>query len=116
MRIVPTICSLFVLSFELSGQIVNPRGISYNWETDTTIANIDLSEIRVIVATNTFPSLNYPAFIGKQESLLSFFEHEPVISVSINGKAKAYPLNMLIMHEMSNDRLGGMSFMSWGLI
>ena len=34
-------------------------------------------------------------------------DDEPVISLEINGEAKAYPLGILIMHEIVNDGLGG---------
>ncbi len=92
---------------EASGQLNNPKDIPYTWQTDTTKRNIELSEITIAVPRQTFPTIDYPNFIGKAEGLKSFFEHEPVISVSIDGKSKAYPLNMLTMHEISNDSLGG---------
>ena len=56
--------------------------------------------------------LNYPQFIGKEEGLKSFFPKEPVISVEINGVAKAYPLNMLSIHEIANDTLAGVPILS----
>lgn len=79
----------------------------YQWKTDTLNKIVGLSEITVAVPRKTFPTIDYPKFINKTEGLLVFFKHEPVISVSINGKSKAYPLNMLTMHEISNDSLGG---------
>lgn len=88
-------------------QLRNPRNTQYDWKTDTTNKNVELSEIILVAPRNTFPSINYPAFIGKEEGQNEFYLHEPVISVAINNKAKAYPLNMLTMHEMSNDSLGG---------
>lgn len=88
-------------------QLKNPRNVEYQWETDTTNRIVDLSEITLAVTRNYFPTIDYPAFINKTEGLIAFFKHEPVISVEINGYAKAYPLNMLTMHEMSNDSLGG---------
>ena len=104
--------SLFILIFlvansSIKAQLQNPRNTDYDWMTDTTIKSVELSEIILVAPRNTFPSINYPDFIGKEEGLNSFFKHEPVISVSIAGEAKAYPLNMLTMHEMSNDSLGG---------
>ncbi len=93
--------------FSLNAQIKNPRNIPYNWKTDTLNKVIELSEITVAVPRNTFPTINYPKFINKTEGLIAFFIHEPVISVAIKDEAKAYPLNMLTMHEISNDSLGG---------
>jgi len=34
--------------------------------------------------------------------------HEPVISVAIGGEARAYPLGVMIWHEIVNDTVGGM--------
>ena len=98
------ICTPFL---SLKAQLKNPKGISYEWKTDTLNKTIDLSEITVAVPRKTFPTIDYPKFINKAEGLIAFFEHEPVISVAIKGEAKAYPLNMLTMHEISNDSLGG---------
>ena len=89
--------------FYLNAQLNNPRQIKYEWTTDTIIKTIELSEITVAVRRNTFPTIDYPDFLNKTEGLNAFFEHEPVISVAINNEAKAYPLNMLTMHEISND-------------
>jgi len=107
---------LFLLAFlsicafsvdKVQGQLHNPDHIEFAWSTDTSNALTPLSEFEVIVARNSFPVLNYPEFVGEEEGLKDFFIHEPVISVNINGEAKAYPLNMLTMHEMSNDSCGG---------
>lgn len=96
---------LLISISSLTAQIQNPRNTVYDWETDTTIKIIELSELILLAPRGHFPSINYPDFVGKEEGLKSFFKHEPVISVSISGEAKAYPLNMLTMHEMSNDSL-----------
>lgn len=93
------------------GQLLNPRNIPYEWRTDTTKSSVDLSEITVALPKDAFPRIDYPEFMGKNEGLKSFFKYEPVISVEINGEAKAYPLNMLSIHEISNDILGGISIL-----
>ncbi len=95
---------LYLVSF---AQIQNPRNVVYDWKTDTTKHTIDLSELILVATKGLFPIIDYPKFIGKEEGLKSFYEHEPVISVEINGLAKAYPLNMLTFHEMANDTLAG---------
>ncbi len=90
-----------------NAQIQNPRNTAYQWSTDTTNHVVNLSEIILVLPRKAFPAIDYPGFIGKEKGLASFFRHEPVISIALNGEAKAYPLNMLTMHEMSNDSLGG---------
>ncbi len=99
--------TLTFLLIQASAQIQNPRDVVYDWDTDTTRSTIDLSEMILVAPKGLFPIIDYPAFVAKKEGLQSFFEHEPVISVAIEGKAKAYPLNMLTFHEMSNDTLAG---------
>lgn len=88
-------------------QVKNPKNIPYNWETDTTQHTVELGEIKMVVPRGTFPAIDFPDFIGKKQGLELFFKHEPVIAVEIDGRAKAYPLNMLTMHEISNDSLSG---------
>lgn len=103
---------MYLLLFSMTisyvkAQMQNPRNVEYDWKTDTTKSIVDLEEITVVLPRNSFPKIDYPNFIGKEDSLNKFFKQEPVISVSINGEAKAYPLNILTMHEISNDSLGG---------
>jgi len=98
---------LVCLYFVSFAQIQNPRNVVYDWKTDTTKYNIDLSELSLVATKGLFPIIDYPKFIGKEEGLKSYYGHEPVISVEINGLAKAYPLNMLTFHEMVNDTLAG---------
>lgn len=109
-KIFETFMYLLIISMTISSakaQLKNLRNIEYNWKTDTSKRIVDLEEITVVVPRNTFPKIDYPKFIGKEEGLREFFKHEPVISVAINGETKAYPLNILTMHEISNDSLGG---------
>jgi hypothetical protein len=98
---------IFISPSVVLSQINNPRNVLYSWKTDTVQRNIELSELSLVVPRKTFPSIDYPKFIGKEEGLDQFFKNEPVIAIAINGMAKAYPLNMLTMHEISNDTLNG---------
>ena len=87
---------------DIYGQINNPRNIEYNWKTDLDKTYVDLKEIMGVVPRGTFPKIDFPAFIEKEEGLERVFRHELVIAVEVGGEAKAYPLNMLTMHELSN--------------
>lgn len=98
---------LFLLPIMMWGQMQNPRNIPFNWKTDTTQTIIDLSELMIVLPRGSFQVLNYPKFIGKTEGLNSYFEREPVMAVEIDGSAKAYPLNVLSIHEIANDTLAG---------
>lgn len=109
-----TFLILLMFLFELSiiAQIKNPRNIPFNWNTDTNSTNIDLSELMVVLPRGSFVVLNNPNFIGREEGLSTFFSKEPVLSVELNGEAKAYPLNMLSIHEIANDTLSGVPILA----
>ncbi len=107
-QIIFFLLALMVIPFQLTfAQLHNPRVIPYRWSTDTTKRTVQLSEFTVAVPKGAFPVLNYPKFISAGPVLHTYFLHEPVISIAINGKAKAYPLNILTVHEIANDTMGG---------
>ena len=70
-------------------------------------ASVPLSEIQIVLPKGSFPTLDTPKFVGRYDGLEMFFPKEPVIALEINGDAKAYPLNILTMHEIANDEIGG---------
>lgn len=107
-----SIVILLVFIMTSNAQMKNPRGLEFTWRTDTSIHNIDLSEISLVLPQGSFPKIDYPDFLAKGQGLEAFFVHEPVISVEIGGEAKAYPLNMLTTHEISNDNLGGIPILA----
>ncbi len=102
---------LFLSFNTIQAQLQNPRNTEYQWKTDTTLRNVELSEIILLMTRGGFPAIDYPKFIGKESGMTAFFKHEPVIAVVVNNEAKAYPLNMLTMHEMTNDSLGGLAIL-----
>ncbi len=52
------------------------------------------------------PALDNPVAITVSE-ITGLDDHEPVISLSLNGAARAWPLRILIWHEIANDVLEG---------
>ncbi|QDC09796.1 DUF3179 domain-containing protein [Oceanicola sp. D3] len=52
------------------------------------------------------PALTAPKFIAVSKAKLA--AREPVITLEIAGKARAYPLRYLIWHEIVNDRFQGL--------
>ena len=53
------------------------------------------------------PAIDHPPFVSVAEAR-GLVPHEPVISVAIGGEARAYPLGVMIWHEIVNDTVGGM--------
>lgn len=98
--------SFFVCQIVLvSGQIQNPKSIPFEWNTDLSKHSVELSEIQIVLPKGSFQTLDDPTFVGKEKGLEMFYKKEPVISIEIDGKAKAYSLNILTSHEISNDIL-----------
>lgn len=52
------------------------------------------------------PAIDDPQFTTAKEAS-NIAAADPVISVEINGDARAYPLSVLIWHEIVNDTVGG---------
>ena len=75
-------------------------------DTDFAKRIIDLKEIRSDGARrDSIPAIWSPTFIpaAKARGLGAL---EPVISLQIGSNARAYPLSILLWHEIVNDRVG----------
>jgi hypothetical protein len=53
------------------------------------------------------PSIDKPKFLTVQEVGSSISYTDLVLGVSINGDIRAYPLSILVWHEIVNDKVGG---------
>jgi hypothetical protein len=52
------------------------------------------------------PSIDRPVFISAAEARLG--PGDPVIGLSLDGEARAYPQRIMVHHEIVNDRVGGL--------
>lgn len=83
-----------------------------SWEhqfpkTDFTVKSIPFSEILSGgPPRDGIPSIDDPKFI-RIGDITDLEATEPVIGLIVNGKARAYPLRILMWHEIVNDTLGG---------
>ena len=53
------------------------------------------------------PAIDEPQFTTYDEASEWLGDREPVIALEIDGDARAYPLQILIWHEVANDTVGG---------
>ncbi len=84
----------------------NPDRVFPGWKTNTTIRTIDLYELQSGgPGKDGIPSIDNPRFIKPDKAETWLKPVEPVISLVVNGKAKAYPLQILMWHEIINDRI-----------
>ena len=78
------------------------------WKTDFTKFSVPYSEIkRGGPPRDGITPIDRPVFETVSEASTYMADHEPVVSVELDGEARAYPLAILIWHEIVNDELGG---------
>ncbi len=88
-------------------QASSGRWQAEGWKTDFARRTIELDEvISGGLPRDGIPSIDDPKFISVG-SIRDIDPREPVIGVEIGGEAKAYPLRVLVWHEIVNDIVGG---------
>ena len=78
------------------------------WKTDFSLHTVPCAEIRAgTPSRDNIPAIDDPKFTTTVLAGDWIKDLEPIISLEINGEAKAYPLQILTWHEIVNDTLGG---------
>ena len=78
------------------------------WQTDFTKRTIDYQEIRSGgPPKDGIPALDRPTFESIAAAGDWLTDTDPVIVFEVEGQARAYPLSILIWHEIVNDELAG---------
>ena len=75
-----------------------------NWSTDFCQSVVDFSEILVgNPVKNGIPALSAPRLESLEAASAWLIDRSPVIALEIDGEARAYPLAVLMWHEIAND-------------
>lgn len=78
------------------------------WKTDFTRHTVPFEElVSGGVPKDGIPSIEHPSFITIREADRWLSDREPMALLNLNGESKAYPLSILIWHEIVNDEIGG---------
>lgn len=78
------------------------------WRTNTEKTIVDFGEIYWTgLGKDGVPAIRNPWFVSISAAGFWLADNDPVISVMIGDEAKAYPLEILIWHEIVNDSVGG---------
>lgn len=105
----PVIRSLVLVAFALTTTAAwaNPDSWRPEWpETDFSRHSVAFDEILSGgPPKDGIPSIDDPEFVPLDQVDLP--DREPVVGVVLNGEAKAYPLRILMWHEIVNDEIGG---------
>jgi len=77
------------------------------WNTNFKKKSINLSELKSGgPPKDGIPSIDNPVFISQNDASKWIESAEPIIAFSHEGEARAYPLQVLIWHEIVNDKMG----------
>lgn len=75
--------------------------------TDFSKRTVELAEIESGgPPKDGIPAIDRPRFVSPVSARTWLHPDEPVIAVKLGGDARAYPLQILMFHEIVNDRLG----------
>ena len=78
------------------------------WRTNFDRRSVPLTEIQSGgPPKDGIPALDHPKFVGVAEANGWLKPVEPVIALTVGGQSRAYPLQILIWHEIVNDSVGG---------
>lgn len=78
------------------------------WKTDFSKHTVPLSEFRSGgPGRDGIPPIDKPRTISQKEADKFLEDHEPVLVVEQGRAVRAYPVQILIWHEIVNDELGG---------
>lgn len=94
--------------------LVSASAMPENWknfgwaDTDFSKTSVDFKEILSGgPPKDGIPSIDNPIFKAVSE-ITDLTDTEPVVGLEINGDARAYPLQILMWHEIVNDTVGGL--------
>lgn len=93
---------------QLTEELKGARFSIAGWETNFRLRSIPYEEIRGGgPGKDDIPSIDNPKFESVEQADQWLEDREPVQVANINGDARAYPLQIMIWHEIVNDVVGG---------
>ena len=85
-----------------------PRGASEEFSTDFTRHNVSYREILSGgPPKDGIPAIDRPTFVSTKSAAAWLKPREPVVAVRVDGNARAYPIQILMFHEIVNDVVAG---------
>lgn len=93
---------------QLKEELKQVRFSTAGWETNFRLRNISYKEIRGGgPGKDDIPPIDNPTFESTEEADQWLEDQEPVQVANIKGDARAYPIQIMIWHEIVNDTVGG---------
>lgn len=113
-RLIILVSSVFLLGVALiagaDDNDCSPSNLrTVNWTTDFCQSQVDFTEILVgNPVKDGIPSVTDPLMESIASASEWLSQRSPVIAVDIDGEARAYPLAILMWHEIANDEVAGL--------
>ncbi len=102
--IITTVAALALLAVNTNEMAAQFSG---RWKTDFSNHTVPFDEISSGgPAKDGIPAIDHPRFETVRQADRWLDDREPVVLVNIGNVAKAYPLQILIWHEIVNDEVG----------
>ena len=76
------------------------------WRTDLSKKSVPMSEFHVSLAKDAIPAIDRPEFVTTEAAAAWLTPKEPVMIFVHEGIARAYPIQVLLFHELVNDQIG----------
>jgi hypothetical protein len=93
-----------------SGRSETGMGVPFStagWDTDFSSRNVPLGEFMGGgPPKDGIPSIDDPKFVSTDDADRFLDPREPVAVVEMQGEVRAYPIQILIWHEIVNDEIG----------
>ena len=84
------------------------KAVASTWKTDFEIHTVPYAEIKAGgPPRDGIPPIDRPVFATASEAPDYLVDDEPVLVLEVGNEQRAYPLSILILHEIVNDVVGG---------
>ncbi len=84
------------------------KAVASTWDTDFEIHTVPYAEIKPGgPPRDGIPPIDRPVFAVVHDPPDYLVDDEPVLVLELGGEQRAYPLSILILHEIVNDVVGG---------
>jgi len=80
---------------------------TFGWKTNFRIRSVSYKEFPNAIPKDAIPAIDNPEVESVQEADRWLDDREPVQVVALEGDVRAYPVQILVWHELVNDIVGG---------
>lgn len=84
-----------------------PSQFGYDWLTNFGIRTVPLEEFSPRLLRDAIRSLDDPAYIDVAAADAIYTDGSPMVFLDVGGDVRAYPLEILLRHEIVNAVVGG---------